>query len=210
MGWKGIAMRTTRLVSRRVVLAAACMATIGLSSPQGAQYVDEGERGAALRVFNVRIEEYAALHRRLEGPLPPLTQTRETARNYVARQLLANLIRKERSGAMQGDIFEPRVATVFRAMIVAALKGRDVEAFLTELNEEHPDLHGITPLINEPLPRGATHEMPVVLLQVLPALPEDVEYRIVDHYLVLWDIHANLVVDFVPDAFRVLETTLRD
>lgn len=210
MGWKGVAMRTTCLVSRRVVMAVACVAAIGLPSLLSAQCVDEGERGAALRVFNVRIHEYAALHRRLEGTLPPLTTTKETLRNYVARQLLANQIRKARSGAMQGDIFEPRVAMMFRAIIAGALKGRDVEALLTELNEEHPDLHGVEPVINEPLPRGATHEMPVVLLQVLPALPEDVEYRIVGHNLVLWDIHANLVVDFVPEAFRALETTLRD
>jgi hypothetical protein len=41
-----------------------------------------------------------------------------------------------------------------------------------------------------------------------PELPEDVEYRIVNHDLVLWDIHADLVVDFLPNAFRAVELTL--
>ena len=201
-------MRTTRLALRQMVLAAACVVALGGSAPLGAQVPSAGERAAALRLFSLRVDDYAALHRRLEGPLPPLTSTRETVKNYVARQLLANAIRKARPGATQGNIFEPRVAAAFRALIADALKGRDVEAFLAELNEEHPQMHGVHPVVNEPLPRGATHEMPCLLLRVLPALPDDVEYRIVDHDLVLWDIHANLVVDFVPGAFTPAETTL--
>lgn len=57
------------------------------------------------------------------------------------------------------------------------------------------------------VPGGATHEVPAILLQRLPPLPEDVEYRILDHDLVLWDIHADLVVDFVPFAFGTVPTT---
>lgn len=202
-------MRTSRFASRQLVLAVACAATLGASAPVPVQEPLEAERVAALHLFSQRVEDYAALHRRLEGPLPPLTPTRETLKNYVARQLLANAIRKARPGAKQGNIFEPRVAMVFRALISDALGGRDVEAFLAELNEEHPEMHGVRPVINEPLPRGTTHEMPSMLLQVLPVLPEDVEYRIVDHDLVLWDIHANLIVDFIPGAFTPAVTTLR-
>ena len=51
--------------------------------------------------------------------------------------------------------------------------------------------------------------MPIVLLWALPALVNTVEYRIVNHDLVLWAIHANLVVDYIPNAFRPLETTLQ-
>ena len=180
-----------------VVFVAGLEASPSLSARQPASDV----RAAALRFFSQRVESYAALHRRLEGPLPPLTATTEMRQNDAARQLLAGEIRKGRPTAKQGDIFEPGVAAVFRALIAGALKGRDVEGFLVELNEEHPAMHGVRPVVNEPLPKGTTHEMPAVLLQVLPALPEDVEYRLVDHDLVLWDIHANLVVDFIPNAF---------
>jgi hypothetical protein len=172
----------------------------------GSQRPDKGSRDAALRLFSQRVEAYAALHRSLEGTLPPLTSTREVVKNYAARQLLANAIRKARRSATQGDIFSPDVASVFRAIIGTALKGRDVERLLAELNEEHPKMHGVQPVVNHPLPKGTTHAMPSVLLQVLPALPEDVEYRIVNHDLVLWDIHANLVVDFIPNALRPVET----
>jgi hypothetical protein len=38
------------------------------------------------------------------------------------------------------------------------------------------------------------------LLQVLPPLPRELEYRFVDRDLVLIDIHADLVVDILKEA----------
>jgi hypothetical protein len=205
-------MRTVWLLGRRLV-AVACAAVVagavgGLgTAAQLDQPIERVEREAALRLFHLRVEEYAALHRRLEGPLPPLTTTRNMLRNYVAQQLLANAIRKARRGVQQGVIFSPDVATVFRALISDALEGQDLEVFLRELHSEHAGVEDLRAVINEPLPEEATHEMPVILLHVLPALPADVEYRIVCRDLVLWDIHANLVLDYVPNAFGPTDTT---
>jgi hypothetical protein len=36
----------------------------------------------------------------------------------------------------------------------------------------------------------------------LPQLPEDVEYRIVGKTLILRDVDANIIVDFIPNAIR--------
>ena len=197
---------TTSSPTRRLLLAAA--GVFALAGAAAAYPIEQVDPDAALRLFHQRVEDYAALHRRLEGPLPPLTTTRNVLKNYIAQQLLANAIRKARRDVHQGVIFSPDVASVFRTLIADALKGQDVEAFLTELQWEHPGVFDVTPALNEPLPEEATHEMPIVLLHILPALPEDVEYRIVNHDLVLWDIHADLVVDYVPNAFGRVETTL--
>jgi hypothetical protein len=35
----------------------------------------------------------------------------------------------------------------------------------------------------------------------LPSLPAELDYRIAAHDLLLWDIYAGIVVDFVPNAF---------
>ena len=200
---------TTSSPTRRLILAVACtLAFAGTAVAGVSQTVERVDRDAALRLFHQRVEDYAALHRRLEGPLPALATTRNMLKNYVAQQLLANAIRKARYGVHQGVVFSPDVASVFRALISDALQGQDVEAFLTELHSEHPGIEDARPVINEPLPEETTHEMPIVLLHVLPALPEDVEYRIVNRDLVLWDIHANLVIDYVLTAFGPLETTL--
>jgi hypothetical protein len=41
---------------------------------------------------------------------------------------------------------------------------------------------------------------PPALLPLLPPLPDDVEYRVVQHYLVLRDVEANVIIDFMPNA----------
>lgn len=203
-------MITASFSIRRLMIATGCAAAfVGVMPARASQATEPVDRVAALRVFHQRVEDYAVLHRRLEGPLPPLTTTRDMRKNYRAQQLLANAIRKERPNARQGNIFSPEIASAFRTIIAAALHGRDVETFLTELQSEHPEVHHIRPVVNAPLPDEATHEMPIVLLRALPLLPQDVEYRIVNHDLALWDIHANLVVDYVPNAFGPVETTVR-
>jgi hypothetical protein len=203
-------MKTLSSPVRRLVFTTACFVVLGVYAPGAIpQPVNDPERAAALRVFHERVAAYAALHERLEQPLPPLDVARETVRNYVNRHVLASAIRKARAGARQGDVFTPEVARLFRTLIAEAFAGRDVEAMLTDLHREHPETHRLLPVVNEPYPRGATQEVPASLLHVLPPLPGDIEYRIVNHALVLWDVHANLVVDFVPDAFEVRKMTAR-
>jgi hypothetical protein len=43
--------------------------------------------------------------------------------------------------------------------------------------------------------------VPPSLLRALPTLPQELQYRIIGRSLVLWDHHANLIVDFLPGAF---------
>lgn len=182
-----------------IVLATALVLPLSVSRPLHASQ-PAPDQLEARRLFSERMEDYARLHRRLEGPLPALTPARQPLENYLARQVLATAIRKARATATQGDMFTPPVAVLFRTLIAEALTGRDVEALLGELTEEDAGVEHAHLVVNEPLPRGASHEMPCVLLRTLPALPEDVEYRIVGRHLVLWDTHANLVIDFLPDA----------
>ena len=50
--------------------------------------------------------------------------------------------------------------------------------------------------------------MPPELLAALPRLPPELEYRFIDRDLVLRDIDANLIIDFVPEAIPVSSWTL--
>jgi hypothetical protein len=43
--------------------------------------------------------------------------------------------------------------------------------------------------------------MPPELLQLFPSLPAHLEYRFIDRDLILWDSHANLIIDVIPNAF---------
>jgi hypothetical protein len=165
---------------------------------QGPAQADE----AALKAFHDRIDAYAALHRRLEQPLPPFNPD-GTMRSYLLnRAYLAAAIKAARPHARQGDIFTPPVARLLRRVIAESLAGRDVEEVLRELLDEGlaggPPVH---PKVYDQFPDWASHTMPVVLLSRLPTLPDDVQYRIVDRDLVLLDTHANLIIDVLPDAF---------
>ena len=44
--------------------------------------------------------------------------------------------------------------------------------------------------------------VPPNILAALPKLPEDLEYRFVNRTMILLDTHANLIVDFVPNAIQ--------
>jgi hypothetical protein len=43
--------------------------------------------------------------------------------------------------------------------------------------------------------------VPPQLIRALPQLPPELQYRIVGRALVLWDHHADLIVDVLPGAF---------
>jgi hypothetical protein len=119
----------------------------------------------------------------------------------AARQELAAAIKAARPDAQQGDIFTPEAALYFRGAIALALAGHNVEALLQDLYGEQPALGATHLRVHDAYPGWATHEVPVALLRQLPQLPEEIEYRVFDHDLVLWDSHANLVIDVLPDAF---------
>jgi hypothetical protein len=42
---------------------------------------------------------------------------------------------------------------------------------------------------------------PASLLEVMPALPEVLEYRLLSESLILHDVKANIVVDFMLDVY---------
>ena len=43
--------------------------------------------------------------------------------------------------------------------------------------------------------------IPPQILQTLPKLTEDLEYRFVGNDLILLDTHAHTIADFIPNAF---------
>ena len=183
------------------VVAGLMIGVLGLvAAVAGSPWQGSGEEQAALRVFEARIGAYGALHRRLEGPMPSPNPSQSLRSLMISRAFLRSAIKTARPNARQGDIFTPAVEQLFRRLIKEALEGRDRGDFVRDFNDEHLTVHDFHPRVYDPYPDWATHEMPAILLQRLPSLPEDVEYRLLDHDLVLWDIHADLIVDVLPDA----------
>lgn len=154
------------------------------------------DHAAARRTFAERVNRYAALRARLEEPLPPFDLGRDPWSLMLTRRYLASAIRAARPDARQGDIFTPQVALMFRRLVRQAIHELDLEALATDLAEPLVDL-----VVNEPIPAWALEEAPDALLERLPALPQAIEYRLVGGSLILWDAHAEILIDELPDAF---------
>jgi hypothetical protein len=157
------------------------------------------------QAFAQRVEEYVALHRRLEGPLPPEVVTPDPARLSAPRLALARALRKARADARQGELFTPAIAHYFRIVIADALRRGGIRDMLAIVEDENTVQ--LVPQVNGDYPAGASISMmPPCLLEALPPLPVELQYRFVGRALILWDVHAGLIVDFIPRAIPEFTT----
>ena len=145
------------------------------------------------------------MHRALELPLMPLRPTLDMSRIQASMQALAHRIRVVRAEAQQGDLITPDVARMFRRRIATCLPASEWAAIVSENAEDEEGVPaGPPPALHvnmewpEQVPFGF---VPPQMLAVLPRLPAELQYRIIGNALVLWDHHANLIVDVLPGAF---------
>ena len=112
----------------------------------------------------------------------------------------AERIRKARPDAAQGDIFTPAISAEFRRLIAQTMQGPDAGRIRASLARAAPvRLENLR--VNRTYPSAVPlQSTPPSLLMNLPHLPPELDYRVVDHALVLRDTTANLIIDFVPDA----------
>jgi hypothetical protein len=209
--------------SRTFVHSAIVLATVviltptttGFSTPSGAQ-VPEGlppgaqvvatilEEHKATLAFEQSVTDYAKMHRLLEGPLPLPPMSTDMRIVQAVMDELAAQIQAARQDARQGDIFTDGVARMFRKRIATCLSPEEVDAILAENQPvyEQPEAPAVPPLrVNSVWPPQIPFAfVPPQLLAALPPLPPELQYRIVGRSLVLWDHHANLIVDFLPRA----------
>ena len=178
----------------------AVLLFMGLTSLVGGQEASDPMR----QIFLQRVDEYVAMHRQLEGPLPREVVTADPESLFASKRALSAAIRTMRADARQGDIFSPAVARYFRVLVADSLRAGGVQNLLASIEEENT-VH--TPAaVNVEYPAGRSISMmPPCVLAALPPLPAELQYRFVGRDLILWDVHAGLIVDFVPDA--VPETT---
>jgi hypothetical protein len=178
--------------------AGGALVVAGLAAAPGAsaQYAVY-DSDAAIGVFHERVESYAALHRRLA---PPVMTSTDPLSKLLTRNYLAAAVRGARRYAQQGEIFTPEIATLFRWMLADSIGERDGEDFLRALNGNEPVPSGMHPTVNETYSMLPLFRVPQDVRLGLPPIPAELDYRIAGHDLVLWDIYAGIVVDFVPDA----------
>jgi hypothetical protein len=154
---------------------------------------------AALATMHDGLEKYVALHRKIEGALPKLPVDADVKqRDSLQRQFEAE-VRKERSGAKHGDLFTPQAQPVIKRLIAAVFEGPEGQKLKASIMDENPvDVKiGVNARYPDNVPIST---MPPPVLQTLPKLTEDLEYRFVNDNLIILDVHAHVIADFIENV----------
>ena len=185
-----------------VVVAGTLLACGTEATPQKKADASRANTDATvLKDFNDRIEAYDKMRKKLKSEAPPLKETEDPAKIKASQDALALKVREARKDAKAGDIFTPEIRAKFREVMYPELKGAEGRATKAAIQEDVPD--NVQFKVNAVYPeKEALPTMPPNLLANLPQLPEDLEYRIIGKHLILRDVHANLIVDYIPNAIR--------
>jgi hypothetical protein len=189
------------LMNRTIaVVLLSCGVILG---PVSAQQPKVNPDAQLLQNFKKGVDAYMEIHRRLEKKAPPLKETDDPAKIKASQDGLAALIRAERTTAKKGDLFTPEIAQLFRRLMYPEIKGEQGKETKAAIKEDAPNPKAVPLKVNARYPDSVPlPTVPPNLLANLPQLPKELEYRIVGNDLILRDVQANLIVDFIPRAIR--------
>jgi hypothetical protein len=149
--------------------------------------------------FKRRVDRYMQMHDKVQKQGTRQKPRDDIGENLVSQQAMAMRIRLARHDARPGDIFTPPIATALRRAMDPELRGPAALSARESIREDAPATFVL--VVNGSFPEGGPRStMPANVLQILPPLPSGLEYRIIDTHLVLMDIDANIVVDYMLDV----------
>jgi hypothetical protein len=158
---------------------------------------------AIIADFNARLDRFVKTQRSLLKQAP-LSEDATPAQIKARQEMLAAQLREIRKNAKQGDIFTPQVAALFKRLMSPEVKGAERKETREALEEEDGEVAEVWLKVNGTWPDSEPlTTTPANILANLPQLPKDVEYRIANkRHLVLRDVDANVIVDFIYNAIR--------
>lgn len=154
---------------------------------------------AALATMNDRLKTYVELHKKVEDQLPDLPKDATPEERDKHQRMFEVRMREARKSARQGELFTPEAQTVIKRLLAAVFDGPEGKELLASILDENPV--GMKVTVNGRYPDTVPiSTMPPEVLQTLPRLSEDMEYRFIGRHLILLDAHAHIVADYVEDA----------
>jgi hypothetical protein len=208
LDWRPVMRALRRPTFTTIVAFIGISVAVSLSAQAAARAGNQGppppDEVIAIEDFLHRVDTYVMVHRVAEGQLPMLHPTWDMREIRQQRLALAARIRATRPNAKQGDIITPEAARLFQRRIAACLSLEAWVAVLAERDEEQEGvpIRNATVRVNMPWPENAPFGfVPPQLIAALPPLPGELRYGIIGRSLVLWDYHADVIVDVLPEAF---------
>ena len=156
----------------------------------------------ALATMNDRLKEYVDLHLKLERSLPKLPKEATPQQIDKNQRAFEKLMREARAAAKPGDIFTPEARPVIKRLLATVFGGPEGQQLKASIMDENPvDPVALKLTVNGRYPDTVPlTTMPPQVLQTLPKLTEDLEYRFVGDWLILLDTHAHVIADFIDNA----------
>jgi hypothetical protein len=156
----------------------------------------------ALATMNDRLKQYVDLHVKLERSLPNLPKEATQEQIVANQRAFETLVREARATAKPGDIFTPEARPVIKRLLATIFGGPDGQKLKASIMDENPvDPVALKLTVNGRYPDTVPlTSVPHQVLQTLPKLTEDLEYRFVGDWLILLDTHAHLIADFIDNA----------
>ena len=149
--------------------------------------------------FRRRADGYMKLHEKLRKQGTRQKDRADVGENLVSQNALGMRIRFARHDARPGDIFTPPISMALRRAMDPELRGLAALQTRQSIRDDAPDVFVL--VVNGDYPAGTSRPtMPGSVLKILPPLPAGLEYRIIGTHLLLMDVVANIVVDYVLDV----------
>jgi hypothetical protein len=195
VAWLSFRVGVPALVAVAVVSSACHKADSNAAAAEN--IVTDKPDSGPFKDFSDAVQKYLAVRSVADQKVPPLKETEDPAKISAREKALGMAIAEARAAAKQGDIFTPSTLPEFTRLVHADF-GKRAPADRTAVLEEVP--RRVPPTVNQPYPTELPlATVPPALLMKLPTLPPELEYRFLGRHLILRDIKANLIVDFIPE-----------
>jgi hypothetical protein len=185
----------------RAILAGAILLVLTPPDVAAQKKPAVNPNAATIRDFMKRVDEYVALHKKLEATLPSLPKQTTPQQMDAHERALAKLMQEARANAKPGDILTPAMQRLVRTLLRPIFQGKAGQQIKAEITDK--EYKGSVKLtVNGRYPDEVpVSTMPPQVLESLPKLPEELEYRFILNTLILFDPHAHIIADFVERAF---------
>jgi hypothetical protein len=195
--------RTAVVVATVLPLLVACRMARGTPAhPVAPPQVSPapGAESVAYGRFQQQVAQYIALRRAATAGVPALKPGADAATILTHQRAQAAAIRARRAGARAGDLFAPDVAPIIARVVRDELTKMPEEREKVTKENPRAETPGtpVTLKVDAEYPLEASlSTVPPGLLLRLPRLPEGLEYRFVGRHLVVRDVDANTIVDYL-------------
>jgi hypothetical protein len=193
-------MATTRRAAISIAILAVLLPCVGVTQTRPATEALPAQFHIQVwgqTEFTNQIGNYYDLRARLQHQLPAVTVTDSVRQIRQSTRALATAIRIARPGAVEGEFFTAATGTEFKRLLALSTNVGVCAAIM----DDNPGR--FTHAIDGSYQRGKSlATMPGIILDRLPPLPNDIEFRFVGRHLILYDVRANTIIDRLPYALE--------